>query len=358
MPRRALIGPWGHNDPVHGAPGPAVGILGEFVRWWDRWLKGIENGIDDEPMVVAWMQGSVRPAANLAQRPGRWVAEERWPSPRIAWRSLRLGDGVLADDAGSGEGWLEVGSDQTRRARRRRLVRRREVGRPAARPARRGRPLALLHVRAARRAGRDPRIPRGAARAHAPTGRWRSSRPGCARCAPTATSLLVTRGQLNLCHRESHADPSRSRRARRWRSPWRWTRSRTGSRPAAASGSAVSPCYWPLAWPSPQEVTLRLRFGTGAELALPVRPPRPQDETMRQPDPPAEPEPLAGRDRALGLGRRAPDHPRPDQRPQRARVRLGSGRDRAAARTASSTGTPRSPATRSSTATRCRPGSR
>ncbi len=81
VPRRALIGPWGHNDPVHGAPGPAVGILGEFVRWWDRWLKGIENGVDREPMVVAWMQDSVRPAANLADRPGRWVGEERWPPP-------------------------------------------------------------------------------------------------------------------------------------------------------------------------------------------------------------------------------------------------------------------------------------
>ena len=53
MPRRALIGPWGHVDPVHGNPGPGVGILSEYVRWWDRWLKGIANGIDEEPALVA-----------------------------------------------------------------------------------------------------------------------------------------------------------------------------------------------------------------------------------------------------------------------------------------------------------------
>ena len=47
VPRRGLIGPWGHNDPVHGVPAPAVGSLGECVRFFDRWLKGIANGIDD-----------------------------------------------------------------------------------------------------------------------------------------------------------------------------------------------------------------------------------------------------------------------------------------------------------------------
>ena len=107
------------------------------------------------------------------------------------------------------------------------------------------------------------------------------------------TSLLVTRGQLNLCHRDPTPIPSR------W-SPGEEMavtvamdsishRFEAGSRIRLS----VSPCYWPLAWPSPQEVTLRVRFGSGAELRLPVRPPRPEDETMRLPDPPAEPEPLA-----------------------------------------------------------------
>ena len=111
-PRRALIGPWGHNDPVHGNPGPAVGILSEFVRWWDRWLKGIKNGVDAEPMVVAWMQDSVPPAANLEQRPGRWVAEERWPSPLLRPLTLALGDGDLGGAPAAGV-TRSVGSVQT-----------------------------------------------------------------------------------------------------------------------------------------------------------------------------------------------------------------------------------------------------
>ena len=113
MPRRALIGPWGHNDPVHGAPGPAVGVLGELVRWWDRWLKDAENGIDEEPVIVAWMQESVPPAANIADRPGRWVGEQEWPTPHIQPRTLLLGDRTLTIAAEGREGWLAVGSVQS-----------------------------------------------------------------------------------------------------------------------------------------------------------------------------------------------------------------------------------------------------
>ena len=74
VPRRGLIGPWGHNDPVHGVPAPAVGSLGECVRFFDRWLKGVPNGLDEEPMLTAWLQDSVPPRARYEERPGRWVS--------------------------------------------------------------------------------------------------------------------------------------------------------------------------------------------------------------------------------------------------------------------------------------------
>ena len=48
-PCKGLIGPWGHIYPHDGAPGPAIGFLQEAVRWWDCHLKGIDNGIMDEP---------------------------------------------------------------------------------------------------------------------------------------------------------------------------------------------------------------------------------------------------------------------------------------------------------------------
>ena len=47
VPRKGLIGPWAHTYPEQAAPGPAIGFLQESLRWWDRWLKGTENGIDE-----------------------------------------------------------------------------------------------------------------------------------------------------------------------------------------------------------------------------------------------------------------------------------------------------------------------
>ena len=69
VPRKGLIGPWAHRYPHFGLPGPQIGFLQECVRWWDHWLKGIDTGIMDEPMLRAFMQDSVRPAAWYAEPP-------------------------------------------------------------------------------------------------------------------------------------------------------------------------------------------------------------------------------------------------------------------------------------------------
>ena len=59
VPRKGLIGPWAHTYPHIGLPHPAIGFLQESLRWWDHWLKGIDTGIMDEPMLRAWMPESV-----------------------------------------------------------------------------------------------------------------------------------------------------------------------------------------------------------------------------------------------------------------------------------------------------------
>ncbi len=66
---------------------------------WDRWLKGIDNGVDEEPQLMAWMQDPIEPALDLREHPGRWVAEDCWPSPRIGTRVLGLGDPGLVEPA-------------------------------------------------------------------------------------------------------------------------------------------------------------------------------------------------------------------------------------------------------------------
>ena len=97
-PRKGLIGPWAHTFPHEGVPGPAIGFLQEAVRWWSYWLKGEENGIMDEPVLRAWMQDSVAPKPFYDEWPGRWVAEEAWPSQRIETETLYLNSGHLADE--------------------------------------------------------------------------------------------------------------------------------------------------------------------------------------------------------------------------------------------------------------------
>src|SRR5690625_335707 len=84
VPTRGLIGPWSHKYPHLGQPGPAIGFLQEVVAWWDHWLKDrTDNGAMDGPQLSIWMQDTVSPATTYENRPGRWVGERTWPSPRI-----------------------------------------------------------------------------------------------------------------------------------------------------------------------------------------------------------------------------------------------------------------------------------
>src|SRR5262249_18916791 len=94
-PVKALIGPWAHAYPHNARPGPQIGFLQESLRWWERWLKGIDNGITEEPRLHAYIQDSVAPASDYDTRPGRWVAERSWP-PTAPSQVLHFGDGLLS----------------------------------------------------------------------------------------------------------------------------------------------------------------------------------------------------------------------------------------------------------------------
>nr|QQZ51069.1 hypothetical protein JKL49_07840 [Phenylobacterium glaciei] len=53
-PRKGLIGPWGHTYPWTAEP-MGLDWAYEEVRWWEQWLKGVDTGIMDEPMLRAFM---------------------------------------------------------------------------------------------------------------------------------------------------------------------------------------------------------------------------------------------------------------------------------------------------------------
>ncbi|MCP2315931.1 hypothetical protein APR12_001264 [Nocardia amikacinitolerans] len=73
------------GDTYHANPGAGTGVPGAPPRldvlqraWFDRWLKGVDNGIDDFGPIVVWEQG------------GNWVTLERFPQPGIVHRRVYL----------------------------------------------------------------------------------------------------------------------------------------------------------------------------------------------------------------------------------------------------------------------------
>jgi uncharacterized protein len=265
-PRKGLIGPWAHAFPDDALPGPSIGFLQECVRWWDHWLKGIENGVMDEPMLRVWMQESIEPRASYEVRPGRWVGESSWPSLNIAVRRSQLpGSGEHAvrapQSTGSEAGVWTASGQAADLAGDQRVDDARSLVfdfEPLAEPLEiLGTPAVTLELAIDR--------PLGLA---------------CVRLCevfPDGTSALVTRGLLNLAHRESHEEPKLLEPGARYevRVPLDVI---AHSFPVGhVLRVAVSPAYWPWVWPSPEEATLTV---FGGALELPVRAPQPIDDTL------------------------------------------------------------------------------
>ncbi|MDP4333686.1 CocE/NonD family hydrolase [Curtobacterium sp. A7_M15] len=90
-PVQGIVGPWSHQYPDRGlAPGPSIGFLQESLRWWDRWLRGIDTGVEREPALRAWINDGEPPATYYESRRGRWVGAEAWPSTATSVRSVSL----------------------------------------------------------------------------------------------------------------------------------------------------------------------------------------------------------------------------------------------------------------------------
>ena len=291
-PRRGLIGPWGHQWPQYGHPGPQVGFLQEAVRWWDHWLKGVENGAMEGPMLRAWMAEAVRPAPDYAERPGRWIAEAEVPATSTQVLELALGTGGLTSPASfDAHGQLVHGSGQT-------------VGLDAgawcayAAPAdmpldqRRDDALSLS-------LDSEPLAERTEIFGNAEVAlRVAADRPVgfvVARLCdvwPDGSSTLITRGVLNLCHRDGHdrpqaivpgeaVDVSISMKSAGYAVP-------AGHRLRLA----ISTSYWPWLWPSPEPVTLTISTGGASLLRVPVRTPQPGDRALPEFGPAEQAPPL------------------------------------------------------------------
>ncbi len=286
VPRKGLIGPWSHSFPHNSVPGPTIGFLQEALRWWDHWLKGIDTGIMDEPMLRAWMQDSIPPQPQYDIRPGRWVAEAIWPSPHITPRTLALdAGGFLVEDRASENrlelqsppvtgvaagAWCAFGSDGEM---------------PIDQRADDGRSLVF---------DSEP-LTEPVEILGAPSLRlvFDSDRPVAQAIVrlndvfPDGTSARVTYGVLNLTHRSSHAHPEPLAPARRCEALIKLNDVAHAFPAGNRIRVAISTAYWPVVWPSPEAVTLGVYTGASV-LTLPLRPPRADDAALRSFDAPEE----------------------------------------------------------------------
>ena len=99
MPGRAwgLCGPWGHQWPHSGVPGPAIGFLQEVARFFNRWLRDDQNGAETDPVMRAYLMDPAPAKTHHSERAGRWIALPNWPAPEIAPMRLHFGDHRLSD---------------------------------------------------------------------------------------------------------------------------------------------------------------------------------------------------------------------------------------------------------------------
>jgi hypothetical protein len=51
----------------------------EIIRWYDHWLKGLDNGVEDDPAVRMWIQGE-----------NKWRTFDGWPAPETQWTKYYL----------------------------------------------------------------------------------------------------------------------------------------------------------------------------------------------------------------------------------------------------------------------------
>ncbi|HEX4571658.1 MAG TPA: CocE/NonD family hydrolase, partial [Dongiaceae bacterium] len=268
VPRKGLIGPWAHAYPHFARPGPQIGFLQEMLRWWDYWLKGIDTGVMEEPMLRAWMTESVRPASHHDELPGRWVAEPSWPPPGIVSRRLFLTDRGLREEAtpltaralcspetlGTCSGnwvpfglWHDQAGDQQEDDARSLVFETAPLGSPieilgaavVTLDIASDRPIANLVVR-------------------------------LCDVHPSGESLRVSYGVLNLAHRDSHEKPALLVTGKRYRVSIKLNDAGSVFPAGHKVRLALSSAYWPIIWPSPEKATLQIFEGS---LDLPLRPP-------------------------------------------------------------------------------------
>ena len=270
---KGLVGPWGHKYPHQGVPGPAIGFLQECKRWWDRWLKGVENGVEEEPDLRLYLQDSARPKPHFDHRDGRWLAIPKWPAQQIDTKTMHLGVGTLGHKPArrSAKSLLNICSPQTtgtsagewcayalgkiapelpvdqREDDAGSLVFDTDV---LSKPLKLvGRPIVYLRV-----AADKPQA-------------FVAVRLNDVR--PDGSVSRISYGLLNLTHRRSHAKPAKLKPGEFYNVRVELNELGQIVPRGHRLRVSVSTSYWPIVWPSPESATLTVD-AAGSKVELPV----------------------------------------------------------------------------------------
>ncbi len=100
---RLIVGPWPHALSTSTKTGDVdfginsmVDLESLELRWLDHWLRGIDNGIADEPPLRLFIMGI-----------NEWHDEHEWPIARTDWQTWHLHSGGSANTV-IGDGALSV----------------------------------------------------------------------------------------------------------------------------------------------------------------------------------------------------------------------------------------------------------
>ena len=258
---KGIMGPWVHKYPHFAIPEPRIGFLQEALRWWDKWLKGVETGVEDDPDLRLYQMDGVRPQTWYTERAGRWVSQT---PERDAKVDRPFAEYFLNHDGlGEQRGLLDV-----------------TVSSPQDCGADSGEYCAIWL---------GPEMPGDQRRDDALSATWDSdalsadmqitgapqitlklsSDQATAKIAvrlnhihPDGASTRITYGVLNLCHRDGHEVSSPLPLNEAITTTLNLDQCAYTVPAGHRLRISISNCYWPLLWPSPVSTILNIHEGT------------------------------------------------------------------------------------------------
>ena len=275
VPRKAIIGAWGHIYPQFGRPGPGLEWINEEERWWKHWLAGERTRVMDDPELRFHIGEATATQTRMADIPGHWAAEQSWPSSEIKESILHLAPLRLSEVPTSG--WLEYSADKVVGLASPEWIPYAETELPREQSSDDARSLLFeMPIRRATDVVGSPQVKL----------RLNCNRPVAALAArlcevdPEGRSWLISYGILNLSFRDGFNSPARRLKpGRNYDVTVELNPIAYRFKPGHIMRLALSESLLPPGWTSPERPTLRFDLAD-CSLALPVRPPRDTEPAM------------------------------------------------------------------------------